>query len=175
MFFFVLALRLNPYLHHARIHNIRLKKTMKERESLLEKRMEKDRRGRNSVDSSNAQEKIQKLRLKNRRRTHSKLKKNRIEPDLVTRCSWQWQRTAPISLKKFNNKSFILGLIFNRKIFKKVTQWWCQGARAPWQWSPSGPRQGLLPVVRSFLSKTCWLPGAWLSIFLNVERVGKIS
>ena len=83
----MLALRLNPYLHHVRIHNTRLKKTMKERESLLEKKMEKDRRGRNSVDSSNAQEKIQKLRLKNRRRTHSKLKKNRIEPDLVTRCS----------------------------------------------------------------------------------------
>ena len=69
---------MNPYLHH-----IRLKKTMKERERFLEKRMENERRGRRiSVDSCKAEEKIQKRRLKNRRNTIGKLKKlNRVKPD----------------------------------------------------------------------------------------------
>ena len=72
-----LLLRLNPYLHH-----IRLKKTMKEREALLEKRMENEKRGRRtSMDSTRAEERIQKRRLQNRRKLNSNLKKNRVEPD----------------------------------------------------------------------------------------------
>ena len=72
-----LLLRLNPYLHH-----IRLKKTMKEREALLEKRMENEKRGRRtSMDSTTAEENIQKRRLKNRRKLNSNLKKNRVDPE----------------------------------------------------------------------------------------------
>ena len=71
----VLRLRLNPYLHH-----IRLKKTLKEREALLEKRMESEKRERRiSVDSTKTEERIQKSRLKKRRKLRSNLKRNRVD------------------------------------------------------------------------------------------------
>ena len=75
IFLFLCFLRLNPYLHH-----IRLKKTLKERETLLEKRMEGEKRGRRiSVDSTTTEEKIQKRRLKKRRKLQSNLKRNRVD------------------------------------------------------------------------------------------------
>ena len=75
-FLICLLLRLNPYLHH-----IRLKKTMKEREALLEKRMENENRGRRTSMDSTTAERIQKRRLKNRRKLNSNLKKNRVDPE----------------------------------------------------------------------------------------------
>ena len=75
IFLYLYYLRLNPYLHH-----IRLKKTLKERETLLEKRMESEKRGRRiSVDSTTTEEKIQKRRLKKRRQLKSNLKRNRVD------------------------------------------------------------------------------------------------
>ena len=55
---------------------------MKEREALLERRMEIEKKGRrSSMDSTKAAERIQKRRLKKMRRINSNLKKNRVEPD----------------------------------------------------------------------------------------------
>ena len=56
-----------------------LKKSLKEKETYLEKRILRDRR-RSSTDSVNAAEKVQKMRMKQRRKKMSNLKKSKIKP-----------------------------------------------------------------------------------------------
>merc|ERR1719195_2419390 len=58
----------------------RLKKSLKEREAEAERRAERHRRGRDSIDTlTNAAERVQKMRLKQRRKQHSNMTKNRVK------------------------------------------------------------------------------------------------
>ena len=58
----------------------RLKKSLKDREAEAERRAERHRRGRDSIDSTNAADRVQKMRLKQRRKQHSNMTKNRVKP-----------------------------------------------------------------------------------------------